>query len=1608
MLKKRFSIGTLFNSILNQLLISLLIYFTRFIMAQNTIIESAYPVLLQLDGDHAFLANEDGMHFLDKDLNNIISHEYQNNNINDFKTIVDKIKVAKLDEEYGGDVFCLIVNQIYVFTKNGNLTTIINFSDQLLGSDYIDLIPYKKENNILYFIIGYIEATQTSKNLILKHYKLQESQCVLVGNNYYKPFYLDYTGIFINNVIFTCQIIKSDKLGKKILTCCYQANKNSLIVVQSFDIENNITEIEEYYSKIPIDNLVLITSTVSEDKKNMLVCYSPSNFYGYCFSYNFDANIITNNRPCIEKCLNQHTTFKLNYFSNTTEYVFICLSTSNTFTIVKFNNNFERINPDEISINNFELTGKHGITSLSLMYYYTLQKYAIIADSMEGGEEILTSQIHLINTNFTQHHSSQLGRPEEFIEVFQEEPFIIDKSNKYFVYTEERSVYANSVDDKKVIIDFMDENNLFVKTRDNKPINSSLYSFRLNFDDTARRLMANINGVETIIESGKKIFNITQLVLYPTFSSNPDSLTINYMIFLKNNTQASDSVNFKIYICKENCTCDESNNYCKNCHPNYGNFLYTHNCRSKEELKDAFFDSNSGLYYTCHKMCKTCYSNSYDDNNMNCQTCYTERGDYLDINNNCHEKHCENLFYRDKDTEMKICIVGLICPEEYPNLNSETKECKRNEIIEESHSESETENNSIDSTEKPTTDKTATDEAVTDKEVTDEAEADSTTTDKTTTDKITSDKTTTDGTTTDDLKTEESKSSISEKSDISTSSFIKKNNTNQIIMDIIKKEIPEGKLDEINVTYSTLSNIITNKVNFSFDEDFIISGKNITYQITTTDNQKMNYNQNVSVIDLGECEKIIKRKISYEDDPIPLIILKIDIKKEESRTTAIEYEVYDPYTRNKIDLSICSNVSIAIYAPVSLTDKENNLYNDLSEQGYDLFDGNNSFYLDPCTQYTSENGTDVSLIDRKDYYYNEEIVLCEDMCQYIFVNTTNEKVNCLCQVKDSINIDNNQEFNAKKLLENFYKINTYANFEVLFCYKLVFSSKGLKNNICFYIILVLFVSFLTSMIINLFSAIKKIDDLIFKIFQDRFMYYFMQKIIKDGRKRRDAQININLNKNNDPNKKGEEKPKLSWFQKLKMAKQKKENEPSIIGDSSIILNNINNKTNLYTINDKTNKNRNNLIKSFGPKIKKKKSKRFSTKLKNKNIELEKNINSIKHNETNVENENNSNNQNNLINSLKINENNIDIYNKEIHQQGTNVNNININIINNVMNKPNPPPIKNNKILIESNDDSKIHQPNENINKTLKKKRPKKHKKKLKLKLKCNENTNPVGSNSVINLNKFDITKDLSVQPMNQSSDQKKGKNNEVNKNDEQKKEPKKAANNNIKYIDEELNGMDYDNAIINDNRNYWQYYWSLLKKKHLIILTFISNDDYNVFLLKLSLFILSLALFFSINTLFYKDDTLHTIFSEHGKYNLIYQIPQVLYSTLISLAMSFILKRLSLSQNQLIAIRKELDMPRARQLSTKAKKCFSIKMYLFFSIGLALLMFFWYYVTSFAAVYKNTQLHLIKDTLLSFGLSMIYPFAINFVPGFFRFLALKSENKNKKCLYKTGQIFALF
>ena len=61
----------------------------------------------------------------------------------------------------------------------------------------------------------------------------------------------------------------------------------------------------------------------------------------------------------------------------------------------------------------------------------------------------------------------------------------------------------------------------------------------------------------------------------------------------------------------------------------------------------------------------------------------------------------------------------------------------------------------------------------------------------------------------------------------------------------------------------------------------------------------------------------------------------------------------------------------------------------------------------------------------------------------------------------------------------------------------------------------------------------------------------------------------------------------------------------------------------------------------------------------------------------------------------------------------------------------------------------------------------------------------------------------------------------------------------------------------------------------------------------------------------------------------------------------------------------------------------------------------------FGTIFMNTQFHLLKDNLISFSLSLIYPFIINLLPGLFRIPSLSDPKKKKECLYKLSRILQI-
>ena len=58
----------------------------------------------------------------------------------------------------------------------------------------------------------------------------------------------------------------------------------------------------------------------------------------------------------------------------------------------------------------------------------------------------------------------------------------------------------------------------------------------------------------------------------------------------------------------------------------------------------------------------------------------------------------------------------------------------------------------------------------------------------------------------------------------------------------------------------------------------------------------------------------------------------------------------------------------------------------------------------------------------------------------------------------------------------------------------------------------------------------------------------------------------------------------------------------------------------------------------------------------------------------------------------------------------------------------------------------------------------------------------------------------------------------------------------------------------------------------------------------------------------------------------------------------------------------------------------------------------------FGAIYRNTQLHLLKDILMSFGLSFLFPFVIYLIPGFFRIPSLSNRKKQRIYLYNFSKV----
>ena len=288
-------------------------------------------------------------------------------------------------------------------------------------------------------------------------------------------------------------------------------------------------------------------------------------------------------------------------------------------------------------------------------------------------------------------------------------------------------------------------------------------------------------------------------------------------------------------------------------------------------------------------------------------------------------------------------------------------------------------------------------------------------------------------------------------------------------------------------------------------------------------------------------------------------------------------------------------------------------------------------------------------------------------------------------------------------------------------------------------------------------------------------------------------------------------------------------------------------------------------------------------------------------------------------------------------------------------------------------------------------------------VKCNNNKI---SNSHLVLNSSKLNN--KIRKLNKKSKNDDRKNNNSN-NEGFKKAKTVKINSKIKivYNDFELNSFDYKNAISYDKRTFCQYYLSLLRTKNMILFSFCIAKDYNTMIIKLCLFSLSFSIYYAINFIFFDDKMLHEIYENGGKYDIMYFLPKIAIAFIISYIITTIIKYIFLSERNIYEIRIQPTYSSAYDISQKEKRNLVIKYTIFFILGIIFLVFFWMLLSSFGAVYQNTQMFIFKNALISFSMSLCYPFIIIIFPSIFRISALNSNEKNNECMFKLSKFLQI-
>ena len=225
-------------------------------------------------------------------------------------------------------------------------------------------------------------------------------------------------------------------------------------------------------------------------------------------------------------------------------------------------------------------------------------------------------------------------------------------------------------------------------------------------------------------------------------------------------------------------------------------------------------------------------------------------------------------------------------------------------------------------------------------------------------------------------------------------------------------------------------------------------------------------------------------------------------------------------------------------------------------------------------------------------------------------------------------------------------------------------------------------------------------------------------------------------------------------------------------------------------------------------------------------------------------------------------------------------------------------------------------------------------------------------------------------------------------------------NNDNEVDSENYNDLPYTQALRLDKRNIFIIYFSILKMKIEIISIIFYPEEYTHRSLTLSIFLFNCFFSYFMNALLYSDEVVSQKYHNNGQLDLITSIFLSLVSNIISSIFIWIIKVLSIYNEYLILMIKDIKNKADFQLIfQRLFKLIKIKTSFYYLLSNVISLGIIYYLYIFCEIYKKSQISLFINYIIGIFESLILSFGISLIICVLRFSGLKCKIKY---LYRTS------